>query len=116
MRRCATRYDGAAARVAHPTVAEADGSYTLQTKDLSPAGPASLEFQVTEGTARHDLKAPCWWPAAEPNRTTRTAPGSFVVGAQFRRMHRVFDAPCAPAQGLTPELGACLSISRARLL
>jgi len=42
--------------VAHPTVAEADGSYTLQTKDLSLPGPASLEFQVTEGTARHDLK------------------------------------------------------------
>ena len=42
--------------VAHPTVAEADGSYTLQTKDLRLPGPASLEFQVTQGTARHDLK------------------------------------------------------------
>jgi hypothetical protein len=42
--------------VAHPTVAEADGSYTLQTNDLRLPGPASLEFQVTEGTTRHDLK------------------------------------------------------------
>jgi hypothetical protein len=42
--------------VAHPTVAEADGSYTLQTSDLRLPGPASLEFQVTQGTTRHDLK------------------------------------------------------------
>jgi hypothetical protein len=42
--------------VAHPTVAEADGSYTLQTQDLRLPGPASLEFQVIQGTARHDLK------------------------------------------------------------
>jgi hypothetical protein len=42
--------------VAHPTVAEPDGSYTLQTKDLSLPGPASLEFQVIQGAERHDLK------------------------------------------------------------
>jgi hypothetical protein len=42
--------------VAHPTVAEADGSYTLQTRDLILPGPASLEFQVAQGTTRHDLK------------------------------------------------------------
>jgi hypothetical protein len=42
--------------VAHPTVAEADGSYTLQTNDLRLPGAASLEFQVTEGTTRHELK------------------------------------------------------------
>jgi len=42
--------------MAHPTVAEADGSYTLQTNDLRLAGPASLEFQITQGTTRHDLK------------------------------------------------------------
>jgi hypothetical protein len=42
--------------VAHPAVAEADGSYTLQTNDLRLPGPASLEFQVTQGTTRHDLK------------------------------------------------------------
>ena len=42
--------------IAHPAVAEADGSYTLQTKDLSLPGPASLEFQVIQGAERHDLK------------------------------------------------------------
>jgi hypothetical protein len=42
--------------VAHPTVAEADGSYTLQTDDLRLPGPASLEFQVTQGTTRQALK------------------------------------------------------------
>jgi hypothetical protein len=40
----------------HPTVAEADGSYTLQTKDLDLPGSASVEFQVMQGTAREDLK------------------------------------------------------------
>jgi hypothetical protein len=42
--------------VAHPTVAEADGSYTLQTNDLRLPGRASLEYQVTQGTARQTLK------------------------------------------------------------
>jgi hypothetical protein len=42
--------------IVHPTVAEADGSYTLQTKDLDLPGAASVEFQVTQGTAREDLK------------------------------------------------------------
>jgi hypothetical protein len=42
--------------IVHPTVAEADGGYTLQTDDLRLPGPASLEFQVIQGTERHDLK------------------------------------------------------------
>ena len=42
--------------IAHPTVAEADGSYTLQTEDLRLPGPASLEFQVVQGTTRQVLK------------------------------------------------------------
>jgi hypothetical protein len=42
--------------IAHPTVAEADGSYTLHTEDLRLPGPASLEFQVVQGTTRHELK------------------------------------------------------------
>jgi hypothetical protein len=42
--------------VAHPTVAEADGSYTLQTDDLRLPGPASLEFQIVQGTTRQALK------------------------------------------------------------
>ena len=40
----------------HPTIAEADGSYTLQTKDLTLPGPASLEFRVVQGAESHDLK------------------------------------------------------------
>jgi hypothetical protein len=42
--------------VTHPTVAEADGSYTLQTKDLMLPGAATVEFQVVLGTTRQDLK------------------------------------------------------------
>jgi hypothetical protein len=42
--------------VTHPTVAEADGSYTLQTKDLTLPGAATVEFQVVQGTERQDLK------------------------------------------------------------
>jgi hypothetical protein len=42
--------------ISHPTIAEADGSYVLQTGDLALPGPASLEFQVTQGAARQDLK------------------------------------------------------------
>jgi len=41
---------------AHPTTAETDGSYTLQTKDLELAGPAVLEFQVARAAARESLK------------------------------------------------------------
>jgi len=41
--------------IVHPTVAEADGSYTLQTKDLDLPGAASVEFQVTQGTAREEI-------------------------------------------------------------
>jgi hypothetical protein len=43
--------------VIHPTVAEADGSYTLQTQDLGLPGAASVEFQVVEGAARENLDA-----------------------------------------------------------
>ena len=41
---------------AHPTTAETDGSYTLQTKDLELSGPAVLEFQVARAAARESLK------------------------------------------------------------
>lgn len=43
--------------VVHPTVAEADGSYTLETKDLELPGAAAMEFQITQGPAREILKA-----------------------------------------------------------
>ena len=42
--------------VVHPAVAEADGSYTVQTQDLAVPGVASMEFQVLQGQAREDLK------------------------------------------------------------
>jgi hypothetical protein len=42
--------------IAHPTTAETDGSYTLQTKDLELPGPAALEFQVARAAARESLK------------------------------------------------------------
>ena len=42
--------------VAHPTTAEADGSFTLQTKDLAIPGPAAVEFQVVQAEARETLK------------------------------------------------------------
>jgi hypothetical protein len=40
----------------HPTVAEADGSYSLQTMDLALPGAAAVDFQVSEGAAKNDLK------------------------------------------------------------
>jgi hypothetical protein len=42
--------------VVHPTMAEADGSYTLQTKDLALPGPAAVVFQVAVGGVREDIK------------------------------------------------------------
>ena len=41
--------------ITHPTVAETDGSYSLQTPDLSLPGAASVQFQVTRGGVREDL-------------------------------------------------------------
>jgi hypothetical protein len=41
--------------VAHSTTAEADGSYTLQTKDLDVTGAASVVFQVAQAGVREDL-------------------------------------------------------------
>jgi len=39
----------------HPTVAEADGSYTLRTPDLAIPGSAAVIFQVALGTTHEDL-------------------------------------------------------------
>jgi hypothetical protein len=41
---------------AHPATAEADGSFTLQTKDLAMPGAAAVEFQVQQGAAHETLK------------------------------------------------------------
>ena len=40
---------------AHPAVAEADGSYSIQTPDLELPGAAAVEFQIASGSARQDL-------------------------------------------------------------
>ena len=50
--------------VVHPTVAEADGSYTLQAKDLTLPGAAAVVFQVADGDAHDQLKGALEVPAA----------------------------------------------------
>jgi hypothetical protein len=40
----------------HPTTAETDGSYTLQSKDLALPGAAAVDFQISEGAAKESLK------------------------------------------------------------
>ena len=40
----------------HPATAEADGSFTLQTPDLTLPGAAAVEFQVTQAEAHETLK------------------------------------------------------------
>ncbi len=41
---------------AHPTVAEADGSYTLVAKDLTLPGAATVEFQVVQAQLHENLR------------------------------------------------------------
>jgi len=41
---------------AHPTIAEVDGSYSLQTPDLTLPGAVAVEFQVSEAAGRQSLK------------------------------------------------------------
>ena len=54
--------------VAHPTTAETDGSFTLQTPDLRLPGAAAVEFDVTQAAARDSLKGTVQVPggAGEP--------------------------------------------------
>ena len=40
----------------HPTIAEADGSYSLQTPALTLPGAVAVEFQVAQGAGRQSLK------------------------------------------------------------
>jgi hypothetical protein len=40
----------------HPTTAESDGSYSLQTKDLALPGAAAVDFKVGQGAATESLK------------------------------------------------------------
>ncbi len=41
---------------AHPTTAETDGSFTLQTPELAIPGAASVEFQVAQAGGRQSLQ------------------------------------------------------------
>lgn len=40
----------------HPTTAESDGSYSLQTKDLALPGTATVDFHVDRGGAKDSFK------------------------------------------------------------
>jgi hypothetical protein len=42
--------------VTHPTTAEADGSFTLQTKDLAIPGAVAVDFQVAQAAGSETLK------------------------------------------------------------
>lgn len=42
--------------VVHPTVAEADGSYTLNARQLTLPGTAEMEFQVAQGELHEHLQ------------------------------------------------------------
>jgi hypothetical protein len=41
---------------AHPATAETDGSYVLETKDLTLAGAAAVEFQIAQAASQESLK------------------------------------------------------------
>lgn len=42
--------------VVHPATAETDGSFTVQTQDLTLPGAAAVEFQIAQAAARQSLK------------------------------------------------------------
>jgi hypothetical protein len=54
---------------AHPATAEVDGSYSLQTTDLTLPGAATVEFQISQGAVRESLKGTLdiAAPAGQPN-------------------------------------------------
>jgi len=80
----------------HPAVAEADGSYSIQTPDLQLPGPASIEFLVTVGDKRGAQGDPGGRRCGPTRRQEQLAPAR-LVGAQLRRMHRLSVA-LEPAQ------------------
>ena len=41
---------------AHPATAEADGSYSVEAKELALPGAAAVDFQVSQGGAHESLK------------------------------------------------------------
>jgi hypothetical protein len=42
--------------MSHPTTAESDGGYSLQSKDLTLSGAATVDFEVAQGSSRQSLK------------------------------------------------------------
>jgi len=50
----------------HPATAEADGSFTLQTPDLTLPGAAAVEFQVWQAAAHETLRGTLQVAAAQP--------------------------------------------------
>jgi hypothetical protein len=50
----------------HPTIAEADGSYTLVDADLKLPGAAAVEFQISQGARQETLKGTLEPPAGTP--------------------------------------------------
>jgi len=71
--------------VAHPTIAEADGGFTLQTKDLAIPGAARSNFRSCR-PRRADPQGTLQVAAGAGGAETGTPPGNSVVGAQFRRV------------------------------
>ncbi|MGO9931817.1 MAG: hypothetical protein ACLPV8_08390, partial [Steroidobacteraceae bacterium] len=57
---------------AHPTRAETDGSYTLQSRDLTLPGAAAVEFLVSQGEVRESLKGTLDFAAAAGQSDNRS--------------------------------------------
>jgi hypothetical protein len=64
--------------VVHPTVAQADGSYALETQDLTIPGQAAMEFQVAQGPVHESL--PAGIEVAQSNLKTPDANGARQLG------------------------------------
>lgn len=58
---------------AHPATAETDGSFTLESQDLSLPGTAAVEFQVARGAERQILKGTLQIAAADQAGDKNTA-------------------------------------------
>ena len=59
--------------VAHAATAETDGSYVLQTQDLTLPGAAAVEFQVAQAAARQSLKGTLQTAGADQPEDKNTA-------------------------------------------
>ncbi len=68
--------------VVHPTTSEADGSYTLESKDLRLPGSAAVVFQIAAGAnARQELQGVLQVADKRgQNRGAEQRPAAVVVG------------------------------------